>query len=155
MPRRRLPYWRNVGKILVRLHGPFIPSGWERHGIATPPCGPSMHSDFASIPPPCPGANEAIGHENSIGSALPTVPTIPATPTPIAAAAIPTVDPLGAAQSRPTPAAAEPAADASDEVPSSNERSTSGLCALGLAPLFLIGGLVIFHGRRGRREAPK
>jgi hypothetical protein len=87
--------------------------------------------------------------------------TIPATPTPIAAAAIPTVDPLGAAQSWPTPAAAEPPADASNEVSSSSEgsssveSSSSGLCALGLAPLLLIGGLVVFRGRRGRRETPK
>ena len=83
---------------------------------------------------------------------------IPPTPTPIAAAAIPTVDPLGAAQSWPTPPAPATPADAGTVAPSSDEGSPSdegsspGLCALGLAPLLLIGGLVAIRGRRGTRE---
>jgi hypothetical protein len=86
------------------------------------------------------------------------VRAIPPTPTPIVAAAIPTVDPLGAAQSRPTPAAAAPPAGAGGEAASPNggspsdEGSSSGLCALGLAPLLLIGGLVMIRGRRIKRE---
>ena len=75
--------------------------------------------------------------------------TIPPTPTPVLAAAIPTVNPIGAAQSQPTPATtAVPAV-------SQDQNDSSGLCALGLAPLLVVAGLVTVGRKRdGRRKQP-
>jgi hypothetical protein len=59
--------------------------------------------------------------------------TIPPTPTPLSAAAIPTVVPLAGPETLPTPAAANlPPAPTSTS-------PTSGTCGLGLVPLMLLG----------------
>ncbi len=60
---------------------------------------------------------------------------MPPTPTPMSAAAIPTVEPLARPQTVPTPAAASesPAPETPQAVPS------SGICGLGLAPLMILG----------------
>lgn len=72
--------------------------------------------------------------------------TIPPTPTAVVAAAIPTVEPPGAAQSQPTPIAVAPPAAADDG------GSSSGLCALGLVPLFMVAGFATVRRRRNRQE---
>ena len=62
---------------------------------------------------------------------------IPSTPTPLSAAAIPTVVPLAGPETVPTQAAAvNPPATPTVPAPS------TGICGLGLAPLFLVGALV-------------
>lgn len=71
---------------------------------------------------------------------------IPPTPTPIVAAAIPTVDPLGAARSQPTPVAISVPDETVDR------GTTSGLCALGLAPLLMVFGFATARRRRKRQE---
>jgi hypothetical protein len=72
---------------------------------------------------------------------------IPPTPTPVVAAAIPTVNPIGAAQSQPTPALTAAPTGTQDQ------GNSSGLCALGLAPLMAVAGFVtIGRKRNGRRE---
>jgi hypothetical protein len=73
--------------------------------------------------------------------------TIPPTPTPVVAAAIPTVNPIGAAQSQPTP-------DVTAAPPTAPDRdASSGLCAFGLAPLFMVAGFATIRRKRaGRRE---
>lgn len=67
---------------------------------------------------------------------------IPPTPTPLVAAAVPTVAPLEVAQVLPTPAAA--AATPADSAPG----RTPLLCGLGLAPLLLLAGLGLVTYRR-------
>lgn len=69
---------------------------------------------------------------------------IPPTPTAIRAAAVPTVAPLGGPQDVPTPPSAAAPAPA---VP-----TPRGTCALGLAPLLLLGLAVLAPGARRRRE---
>jgi hypothetical protein len=73
---------------------------------------------------------------------------IPPTPTAIVAAAIPTVNPLGAARSQPTPAVAvvEPDSSAPDS------SAPSGPCALGLAPLLMVAGFAGLRRRSRRRS---
>jgi hypothetical protein len=73
--------------------------------------------------------------------------TIPPTPTAIVAGAIPTINPAGAAQSQPTPVVT--AAPAGEQ----NSGDSSGLCALGLAPLLVFAGFAGFRRRQDvRRE---
>lgn len=73
--------------------------------------------------------------------------TIPPTPTAIVAGAIPTINPAGAAQSQPTPVVT--AAPVGEQ----NAGDSSGLCALGLAPLLVFAGFAGFRQRQdGRRE---
>ncbi len=61
---------------------------------------------------------------------------VPPTPTPISAAAIPTVMPLSAPVDLPTPPAA-----AQSPAPSPDPGPTAGICGLGLVPLFLVGAI--------------
>jgi MYXO-CTERM domain-containing protein len=75
--------------------------------------------------------------------------SIPPTPTPIVAAAIPTVNPAGVAQSQPTPASNAAAPSEPDS------GASSGICALGLVPLLAIAGLAGLRQsrRRSRRQS--
>jgi hypothetical protein len=75
--------------------------------------------------------------------------SIPPTPTPIVAAAIPTVNPAGAAQSQPTPASNAAAPSGPDS------GASSGICALGLIPLLAIAGIAGLRQsrRRSRRQS--
>jgi hypothetical protein len=75
--------------------------------------------------------------------------SIPPTPTPIVAAAIPTVNPAGAAQSQPTPASNAAAPSGPDS------GASSGICALGLIPLLAIAGFAGLRQsrRRSRRQS--
>jgi hypothetical protein len=61
--------------------------------------------------------------------------TMPPTPTPVSAAAIPTVEPLARPQTVPTPegAARTPPTPAPEPI-------STGICGLGLAPLIVLGG---------------
>ncbi|MDX1414659.1 MAG: hypothetical protein R3293_10740 [Candidatus Promineifilaceae bacterium] len=59
---------------------------------------------------------------------------IPPTPTAIVAANVPTVVPLAGPSDVPTPAPEE-------SMPSSTPSPKSGICSLGLVPLFLLGTL--------------
>jgi hypothetical protein len=74
---------------------------------------------------------------------------IPATPTPLSAAAIPTVVPLNAAQSVPTPSSVQPANTAADENTDAEE-APAGICGLGLATplLFGLGAMVVLRRKR-------
>lgn len=78
---------------------------------------------------------------------------IPPTPTPINVAAIPTIVPLNAAQSWPTPQTAEvteaPLVPA--DSPSSEDRN-SAICGLSLAPLLLFAGLAVKSSSRWTRK---
>lgn len=76
---------------------------------------------------------------------------IPPLPTPILAAAIPTLPPLELIPVMPTP---ESAAQPPAPLPAREERPASGLCGGGLIPFFLlgIGGIAYGWGRRGERE---
>ncbi|MCB8984844.1 MAG: hypothetical protein H6659_13525 [Ardenticatenaceae bacterium] len=71
----------------------------------------------------------------------------PPTPTPISAAAVPTIAPLGRPASLPTPAAA-----AATPPPASSSPGVS-VCGLGLAPLLLLGGLGVQTRRTKRRRS--
>jgi hypothetical protein len=72
---------------------------------------------------------------------------IPPTPTAVAASAIPTVNPIGAAQSQPTPAVTAAPAGQPDT------GASSGLCAVSLAPLLLVAGLATFRRKNdGQRK---
>ncbi|HIP70542.1 MAG TPA: hypothetical protein EYH05_04015 [Anaerolineae bacterium] len=73
---------------------------------------------------------------------------IPPTPTPVLAANIPTLEPQGAPQTVPTPAAA-----AATAVPAANPpaQTSTGVCGLGLIPLFLIG--FIFSHKAKRKKS--
>jgi hypothetical protein len=69
---------------------------------------------------------------------------IPPTPTPVSAASVPTVVPLNAAASVPTPASLRPTevspADSSENAKSADDdTSSSGICGLGLVPPLLLG----------------
>ena len=69
--------------------------------------------------------------------------TIPPTPTPIRAAAVPTAPPLDAPQSFPTPVAA-----AAPTAPDS-------LCTFSLVPLLMLGLVAVRRSRRASEEAPE
>ncbi len=71
---------------------------------------------------------------------------IPPTPTPILAANIPTLEPQSAPQTVPTPAAA-----AATAAPAANPPApaATGVCGLGLVPLFLAG---FFFNRKAKRQ---
>lgn len=73
---------------------------------------------------------------------------IPPTPTPVLAANIPTLEPQGAPQTVPTPPAA-----AATAVPAANPpaQTATGVCGLGLIPLFLIG--FVFSQKAKRKKA--
>lgn len=68
---------------------------------------------------------------------------IPPTPTPLQAAALPTLPPLTAPQSVPTPAAIDAPSPASPEGP------LTGICGLGVAPLLLFGLVWEWRRRNG------
>ncbi|MGB3716836.1 MAG: peptidase MA family metallohydrolase [Candidatus Promineifilaceae bacterium] len=74
---------------------------------------------------------------------------IPATPTPVVAASVPTVVPNNAARSVPTPSSAQPTRAIEDDS-AVDEDAPSGLCGLSLAPtlLFGIGATLFFKKRR-------
>jgi hypothetical protein len=75
--------------------------------------------------------------------------TFPPTPTPIVAANVPTAVPLGKPENVPTlPSAAEPP-PAGEERPLSP--NNSGICGLGLIPLFGVGFVVSWGTRRRKR----
>ena len=85
---------------------------------------------------------------------------IPPTPTPISAANVPTVVPLNAAQSVPTPEAGAPTGrpvgpDSGSDVatPSSPEEQSNpaGICGLGLVPIMFFGIVIGWRNRRNRR----
>jgi hypothetical protein len=82
---------------------------------------------------------------------------IPPTPTPVSAAAIPTVIPLNAAQSKPTPVSAGRTTPVETPPPAEADKGadqSSGVCAPGLAPLLLavVSGVFVprYRKRRGR-----
>ena len=79
---------------------------------------------------------------------------IPPTPTPLTAGGVPTAAPLDVAQSRPTqtPIAGGAPVDAipTDSPPDSN--NSQGVCAIGLAPLLAVVGLVAIPTARRRRR---
>jgi hypothetical protein len=68
---------------------------------------------------------------------------IPPTPTPVAAASVPTVVPLNAAASMPTPSSLQPTevspVNSSEELKSADDDPSSGICGLGLVPPLLLG----------------
>jgi hypothetical protein len=73
---------------------------------------------------------------------------IPATPTPVVAASVPTVVPNNAAQSVPTPSSTVPTR-APEDASSGEEDTPSGICGLSLAPTLLFGvGATLFLKRR-------
>ncbi len=76
---------------------------------------------------------------------------IPPTPTLVLAANIPTLEPQGVPQTVPTPAAA-----AATAVPLANPpaQTSTGVCGLGLIPLFLIGFIFSHKARRKERREP-
>ena len=67
---------------------------------------------------------------------------VPPTATPLRAAAVPTVEPLTAAEDRPTPAGVE-------QAPAPGGQPETGICALGLLPLLF---LVLVVGRSPSRR---
>jgi len=71
----------------------------------------------------------------------------PPTPTPISAAAVPTIAPLGRPASLPTP----PAAAATP--PPANPAPGVSVCGVGLAPLLLLGGLGMQSSRKKSRRS--
>ncbi len=71
------------------------------------------------------------------------------TPTPILAASVPTVVPLGEVQNWPTPNSVQstPSAPSEDE-----DTGSSGICGLALTPFFLLAGSVGFYRRNSGRQ---
>ena len=81
---------------------------------------------------------------------------IPATPTPVSAASVPTVIPLDAARSVPTPSISQATRPAPAEE-SAEDDTPSGLCGLGMAPfLFLgMGAMMLLRKRTTLRQSGK